>query len=247
MADQRLERTISAPRAMIDWTDRYLASLTELDRYHDLVDAVLALSAHRRSELNPDLAHARLESLAHRVRCQVPHLASRHRTSGPRAVDGVLAHLHEALFEELGLGRHPDVMPHPDAMDLDLVLQGVPGLPVSCGLAYCAVAERVGLDVFGIDLPGHFLVAVRDMSNRRITVLDPANGGRLVDGDDFRGLTRDVEGKADPRQFLSPALPAVWLRRWLRDLSLASARSGEVHLLDSWARLSTETEEILGA
>jgi regulator of sirC expression with transglutaminase-like and TPR domain len=232
---------------MIDWTDRYLASLTDLDRYHDLVDAVLALSAHRRPELDPDMTHARLESLAHRVRCQVPHLASRHRTCGPRGVDGVLAHLHEALFEELALGRHPDVLPHPDAMDLDLVLQGVPGLPVACGLAYCAVAERVGLDVFGIDLPGTFLVAVRDVANRRITVLDPANGGRLVDGGDFRELARGIDDTADPRQLLAPALPAVWLRRWLRDLALASVRSGEVHLLDAWSRLSTETEEILGA
>jgi regulator of sirC expression with transglutaminase-like and TPR domain len=232
---------------MIDWTDRYLSSLTDLDRYHDLVDAVLALGAHRRPDLDPDLAQARLESIAHRVRCQVPHLASRHRTSGPRGVDGVLAHLHEALFDDLGLGRSIDVPPHPDAMDLDLVLQGVPGLPVACSLAYCAVAERVGLDVFGIELPGGFLVAVRDVANRRITVLDPANGGRLIDGGDFREISRGIDVTADPRQLLAPALPAVWLRRWLRDLSLASVRSGEVHLLDSWARLSTETEEILGA
>jgi regulator of sirC expression with transglutaminase-like and TPR domain len=208
---------------------------------------VLALGAHRRPDLDPDLAQARLESIAHRVRCQVPHLASRHRTSGPRGVDGVLAHLHEALFDELGLGRSTDVLPHPDAMDLDLVLQGVPGLPVACSLAYCAVAERVGLDVFGIELPGGFLVAVRDVANRRITVLDPANGGRLIDGGDFREISRGIDVAADPRQLLAPALPAVWLRRWLRDLSLASVRSGEVHLLDSWARLSTETEEILGA
>jgi len=232
---------------MIDWTDRYLSSLSDLDRYHDLVEAVLALGAHRRPDLDPDLAHARLESMAHRVRCRVPHLASRHQTGGPRGVDGVLAHLHEILFEEFGLGRHPDVIPHPDAMDLDLVLQGVPGLSVACSLAYCAVAERVGLDVFGIDLPGHFLVAVRDVANRRITVLDPARGGRLVDGADFRQLARVIDGDVDPRRLLAPALPAVWLRRWLRDLSLASVRSGEVHLLDSWARLSTETEEILGA
>ncbi len=232
---------------MIDWTDRYLASLSDLDRYHDLVEAVLALGAVRRPDLDPDLSHARLESLAHRVRCQVPHLASRHRTSGPRGVDGVLAHLHEALFEDLGIGRQPDVTPHPDAMDLDLVLQGVPGLPVACGLAFCAVAERVGLDVFGIDLPGTFLVAVLDVANRRITVLDPAHGGRLVDGGDFRELARGIDERLDPRELLIPALPAVWLRRWLRDLSLASVRSGEIHLLDSWARLSTETEEILGA
>lgn len=231
---------------MIDWTDRYRATLSDLDRYRDLVDATLALGAHRRPDLDPDAAHGRLESIAHRIRCQVPHLASRGRMKGPRSVDGVLAHLHEALFEELGLGRSSDVVPHPDAMDLDLVLQGVPGLPVACGLVFCAVAERVGLDAFGLDLTGRFLVSIRDVANRRITVLDPAQGGRIVDGDDFRELAREIDDSIDPRQLLEPALPAVWLRRWLRDLALASARSGEVHLLDSWARLSTETESILG-
>lgn len=232
---------------MIDWTDRYRATLSDLDRYRDLVDAVLALGAHRRPDLDPAVAHGRLESIAHRVRCQVPHLASRGGVTGPRGVDGVLAHLHEAVFAELGIGRAGDIVPHPDAMDLDLVLQGVPGLPVTGGLVFCAIAERVGLDVFGIDLPGRFLVGIRDLSNRRITVLDPAAGGRLVDGDDFRRLVGEIDATIHPRQLLEPALPAVWLRRWLQDLALTSARSGEVHLLDSWARLSNETESILGA
>ena len=131
-------------------------------------------------------------------------------------------------------------------MDLELVLSGVPGLPVTNALVYCSIAERVGLDVFGIDVPGAFLVGIRDRRFRRLTVLDPSRGGRQIDGIEFQEMAMAIDKTLDPRDFLSPASPAIWLRRFLNDLAMTSGRSGEVHLLDSWAHLSTVTEDILG-
>ena len=231
---------------MTDWTSRYCASLTELDRYRDLVDAAVALGGHRRPELDPGAAHTRLEAIAHRVRCRVPHLAGRGNASTVRGSEGLMAHLHEVIFEDMGIGCHEDVAMHPDAMDFDLVLDGMPGLPVPCALAYCGAAERVGLDVFGVEVPGRFLVAVRDETRRRITVLDPHLRGQVVDGHEFRDLIHAFDETMDPRTMLKPAAPATWLRRWLRDLAIASTHCGETHLLDSWSRLSTATEDILG-
>ena len=113
-------------------------------------------------------------------------------------------------------------------------------------MLYGAVAERGGLDVFGLDLSGIFLVGIRDQLFRRLTVLDPSRSGRQIDGEEFQEMARAVDPEADPRQLLAPATPAVWLRRWLNELAITSGRSGEIHLLDSWARLSTVTEDILG-
>jgi regulator of sirC expression with transglutaminase-like and TPR domain len=231
---------------MTDWTSRYRASLAELDQYRDLVDAAVALGGHRRPELDPAAAHTRLEAIAHRVRSRVPHLAGRGNASTARAPEALMAHLHEVIFEDLGIGGHEDVAMHPDAMDLDLVLDGIPGLPVPCALVYCAAAERVGLNIFGVDVPGRFLVAIRDETSRRITVVDPHLRGQVIDGDEFRDLVQAFDETLDPSTVLKPAAPATWLRRWLRDLAIASTRSGETHLLDSWSRLSTTTEDILG-
>ena len=231
---------------MTDWTSKYCDSLTELDRYRDLVDAVVALAAHRRPSIDPDAAHTRLEAIAHRVRCRVPHLAGRANAVGDRGTEGLMAHLHEAIVDDLGIGCHEDVAVHPDAMDFGLILDGTPALPVPCALAYCGAAERIGLDVFGVDVPGRFLVAVRDQTHRRITVIDPHERGRIVDGTEFRDLIHAFDETIDPREMLKPASPATWLRRWLRDLAIASTRCGETHLLDSWSRLSETTEDILG-
>ena len=241
-----LNRPMTPADPMIDWTSRYCASLTELDRFRDLVDSVLALGAHRRPETDPQDTQSRVDSAAHRIRARVPHLAGRSNTEGPRSVDGLLAHLDELIFIELGVGRVEEVTLHPDAMDLELVLAGVPGLPVANALLYCAIAERVGLDVFGLDLSGIFLVGIRDQRFRRLTVLDPSGGGRQMDGEEFQEIARSLDPEADPRQLLAPATPAAWLKRWLNELSITSGRSGEIHLLDSWARLSTVTEDILG-
>lgn len=231
---------------MNHWPHHYRAALSEIERYRDLVNAVLALGAHRRRGLDPDRARSRLESVAHGIRCRIPHLSSRRRATGPRGVDGVLAHLHDGLFEERGLGRGGPVVPHPDAMDLDLVLQGVPGMPVACALVYCSVAERVGLDTFGLELPGRFFVGIRDVAHHRISLVDPACGGRIVDRLEFRAIAEELDADEDPARLMKPAVPARWLKRWLQDLSTASARAGEVHLLDDWAKLTTETETILG-
>ena len=231
---------------MIDWTSRYCASLTELDRFRDLVDSTLALAAHRRPDTDPRETQIRIDAVAHRVRSRIPHLAGRGNLQEPRSVDGLMAHLDEAIFIEHGLGRIEDVTLHPDAMDLELVLSGVPGLPVANALVYCSIAERVGLEVFGIDVPGAFLVGVRDRRMRRLTVLDPSRGGRQLDGLEFQEMAVAIDDTLDPREFLNPASPATWLRRFLNDLAITSGRSGEVHLLDSWARLSTVTEDILG-
>ncbi|MBC02764.1 MAG: hypothetical protein CMJ34_05595 [Phycisphaerae bacterium] len=231
---------------MTDWTSRYCASLTELDRFRDLVDSVLALAAHRRPETDPQDTQMRIDAVAHRIRGLIPHLAGRGNLEEPRSVDGLLAHLDDAVFVEHGLGRVEEVSLHPDAMDLELVLSGVPGLPVTNALIYCSIAERVGLDVFGIEVPGAFLVGIRDRRFKRLTVLDPSQNGRQLDGSEFQQLAMQIDETLDPRDFLSPASPATWLRRFLNDLAITSGRSGEIHLLDSWARLSTVTEDILG-
>jgi len=232
-------------RPMNDWTTRYRDSLNELDRYRDLVDAVVAVGGHRRPKVDRDASHGLLEGLAHGVRCRVPHLAGRNRSHRSRSVDGVLAHLHQTLFDDLGLGRPEAVSLHPDEMDVELVLGGIPGLPLPCSLIYCAVAERVGLEAFGIDLPGRFFVGVRDETRHRLTMIDPFQNGRIVDGAEFRELAAEIDPGIDPGRFITPASPGIWLRRWLQDLKIVCSRSGEIQHLESWNQLTSTTEEML--
>ena len=60
----RTGRTTGPQRQMNDWTIRYRDSLNELDRYRDLVDAVVAVGGHRRPKVDRDASHGLLEGLA---------------------------------------------------------------------------------------------------------------------------------------------------------------------------------------
>ena len=229
---------------MTDWTARYIDQLENLQTYDDLVNASVMIAAHRRPTIDPSAPGARLEAVAHRVRSRVPHLAGRQAAGTRRGITGLLAHLHEALFEDLGLGGDGEIALHPDASDLDLVLETGRGLPIACSLAYCAAAERVGLEVFGIDAPGHFLVGVPDIDSTLI--IDPFGCGRSLSMDEFRNLVHAYDEEADPEEYLRPAPPAAWLERWLRNLIVACGRSSETHMINQWTNLVDETARVFG-
>ena len=229
---------------MNPWTDRYIAALENLHRHADLVDAAMAIAGHRRPKIDPAHTETHLEAIAHRIRSRVPHLAGSRAATGQRGISGLLAHLHEALFDDLGLGGDGEVALHPDASDISLVLETGRGLPITCSLVYCASAERIGLEAFGIDAPGHFLVGVPDGDSTLI--VDPFGNGRLLSYEEFANLVHAYDEEADPYEILRPAPPAAWLERWLRNLVVACGRCGETHQVANWTRLVEETARVLG-
>ena len=230
--------------AMTDWTASYTQAIAHLERYSDLVDAVVAIAGHRRAALEQGSPQIRLEAIAHRVRSKVPHLASRNAIQ-QRGCSGLLAHMHEAIFEDMGLGGDGEIALHPDASDLDIVLETGRGLPIACSLIYCSIAERLGIEAFGIDAPGHFLVGVRDGDT--MMIVDPFGEGRLVDLQEFVNLVQTFDDTIDPEKALQPAPALAWLDRWLRNLVVACDRSGESHLLSTWTSLMDETVRVLGS
>ena len=56
-----------------------------------------------------------------------------------------------------------------------MVLQRQVGIPITLGLVYMAVAQRLGLHLHGLNLPGHFMVGnhVEGVTN---LLVDPFDG-----------------------------------------------------------------------
>ena len=229
---------------MNDWTSRYATAILSLDRYSDLVNAVITIAGHRRPAIDIHAPNNRIESTAHQIRSMVPHLASAKMANTPRGCAALMAHLHNALFDDLGLGGDGEIALHPDASDFGLVLDTGRGLPIACALVYCAIAERLGLNAFGIDAPGHFLVGVQDGDNTMI--IDAFGSGRLIDRREFSHLIHAFDEDANPDELIQPAPPSVWLERWLRNLVIACDRCGESHLVSVWTGLIEETSRSLG-
>jgi regulator of sirC expression with transglutaminase-like and TPR domain len=105
------------------------------------------------------------------------------------------------------------------------VLRRRRGLPIMLSLVWMAVAQRAGLTVHGIALPGHFIVAVGGPAGGEDYVLaDPFHGGRLLDLDDVEELV-GRSGHQFSSQLLTPAQPLDLVLRVLANIrSWASDR-----------------------
>ena len=77
------------------------------------------------------------------------------------------------------------------------------GLPVALGILWLHCARAAGWDAFGIDFPGHFMIALPGRKGQ--LVMDVFDGGQPVDARVLRAMLKQVEG---PRAELRPGLLA---------------------------------------
>ena len=101
---------------------------------------------------------------------------------------------------------------------LNSVLTRRLGIPISLSLVYMEVARRLGRNVYGIGLPGHFIVCYQDQEARYW--IDPFNAGRILSFADCCSLaqqTASVDLRANPNK-LAPVSKRQILVRLLSNL-----------------------------
>lgn len=86
----------------------------------------------------------------------------------------------------------------PDNADLIRVIDRRRGLPVSLTILYVAAARRLGWAADALNTPGH--VVARIGSETEPVLIDPFDGGAMLDAEQFAALLRAVLGRdAAPR------------------------------------------------
>ncbi|MBM3814180.1 MAG: hypothetical protein FJW20_21350 [Acidimicrobiia bacterium] len=94
------------------------------------------------------------------------------------------------LFDELGFcGNQADYY-HPRNSCLNEVLVHRAGLPITLSVVYMELARRLGRNVAGIGLPGHFLVRYSESGST--AYIDPFHGGRILSVSQCRDLALEV-------------------------------------------------------
>jgi regulator of sirC expression with transglutaminase-like and TPR domain len=204
------------------------------DRDVDLARAALAIAAAGRLHVDPQPSLDELDRLAEAVE-DVERSGAGDATAGEplggEPLGGVvdddrlwpgaparLRALHTVLYRRRGF-RGPRDGPSDAAHSLlDLVLARRVGLPISLAIVEMEVAGRVGLEVHGIGLPGHFIIG-----GPGGLLIDPADSGRLLTRDDCQALIR--RSLARPvllrESMLRPAARRAILARVLRNLRVA--------------------------
>ena len=77
-----------------------------------------------------------------------------------------------------GIPRHTEHLGY-GMRDLHRVLQAKMGIPLTLALVYIFAGQRAGLEVYGLNTPGHYLAGIGGV------VFDPFHGGVVLSADDL--------------------------------------------------------------
>lgn len=140
-----------------------------------------------------------LDALGHEARLRVA-TASVVPADAPPHVDPVqyarVMALNDFLFKELRFVGNDVQYEDPRNSCLNEVLDRRTGIPITLALIYMEVARRAGVDVQGVNFPGHFLLRCPARHNpySKDLIIDAYHGGALLSEDACRALLRRHAG-----------------------------------------------------
>lgn len=184
----------------------------------DLARIALEIARDAYPNLHPETYLARLDELADRVRDRCAAV------DRPRQV---LGQINWVLYVEEKYEGNGEDYYDPRNSYLNEVLDRKTGIPITLALVYWRVAERVGLRVGGLNLPGHFMLRV-EAADAPIFV-DPFDGGELLDRDGcVARVTKAVGRVVSPAELpFSPCPRAVVAARMLSNLKSIYVRQDD--------------------
>lgn len=113
------------------------------------------------------------------------------------------------------------------------VLRRRRGLPILLSVVWIEVARRAGAPVYGVALPGHFVVGFGDPAER--VLADPFAGGRPLTDQDAELLVAGATGQALEASMLVPAQPLETVLRILNNIRAWAAARPERNDVALWA------------
>lgn len=121
----------------------------------------------------------------------------------------LIATLNAYLYEELGFSGNRDHYDDPRNSFLNEVFDRRIGIPISLAVVYLEIGRRAGLELEGVNFPGHFLIrAPADPAGAEDDlIIDPFHSGALLSEVDCRQLLRQHVGEqaAFDRRLLATA------------------------------------------
>ncbi len=180
------------------------------DERIDLLRAALIIARTEYPGLDPQPYVDHLHRLAERVARKV-------RDVGDPAQS--IAALNGVLFQEEKLRGNREDYYDPRNSFLNDVLDRRLGIPITLALVYMEVARHVGFPLFGVGMPGHFLLKHYDVEGRQV-LIDAFNNGHILSPRECqRRIDQIYSGQLSFQpEFLMPVSRRQMLTRVLNNL-----------------------------
>jgi regulator of sirC expression with transglutaminase-like and TPR domain len=173
----------------------------------DVAEIALWLAPDEYPNLDVAAYLARLDDLAERLR---PELVNELVVN--------LASLSHFLFDEEGFAGNVADYYDPRNSYFNDVLDRKLGIPITLSVLAMSVGRRVGLEIVGVALPGHFLA--KGVQDRMELLFDPFHGGRILAPEECERLIESVTGRPFTLtpELLAATPPGFIVQRMLNNL-----------------------------
>ncbi|MGW1757904.1 transglutaminase family protein [Streptomyces mirabilis] len=141
--------------------------------------------------------------------------------------------LAELLGGRCGFRGSPGDYQRLESSLLHAVLRRRRGLPILLSVVWMEVARRAGAPVYGVALPGHFVVGFGPAEQQ--VLADPFDGGRVLSGSDTELLVQGATGAPLDPSMLVPAPPLDVVVRILNNVRAWAAARPERSDVGLWA------------
>jgi regulator of sirC expression with transglutaminase-like and TPR domain len=158
----------------------------------------------------PDLDRARYSGIMDGMAAEVADRLGR-KASGEEAVKTI----NRYLFVEQGFCGNTNKYYDVDNSYLNRVLERRTGIPISLSTVYMLIGKRLGLPLYGVGMPGHFLVKYE--TGRYRIFVDSFNGGALLTQRDCARFL-DQAGYGFDERYLQKTTARSILIRMLKNL-----------------------------
>jgi regulator of sirC expression with transglutaminase-like and TPR domain len=143
-------------------------------------------------------------------------------TTGDASTLSCITAMNRYLFEDLHFVGNRDKYEDPRNSCLNEVLDRRTGIPITLSVVYMEIARRAGLQIDGVNFPGHFLVRCPDLDSHAgaSLIIDPFHGGALLSEHDCRLLLQRHVGSevAFNKSLLAPTTRPQIVARMLLNL-----------------------------
>jgi regulator of sirC expression with transglutaminase-like and TPR domain len=180
------------------------------DEEIDLLRAALTIARTEYPGLDIESYVARVDRFARQAEARITEVGDVRET---------ITALNHVLFAEAGLrGNREDYYDPRNSFVNDVLDRGL-GLPITLALIYMEMGRRLGFPLFGVGMPGHFLLKHYDVDGRE-TLIDCFNGGDILSAQDCqRRLDEIYDGQMTLRpEFLFAVSRRQILTRILNNL-----------------------------
>ena len=171
-----------------------------------LAQAALVIARIEYPRVDAEQYVAMLDAMGESTRKAIERASN---ATGDRTTLSCIKALNEHLFEELHFVGNRDRYEDPRNSCLNEVLDRRTGIPITLSVVYMEIARRAGLQVEGINFPGHFLVRAPDAGVRgKGLIIDPFHAGAILSEPDCRVLLQRHVG-AEGAYSKSPLAPTT--------------------------------------